>query len=146
MQKNRRRRSRCGGFTLIELMVVLIVIAILAVTVIPQFSGTKHDARVSRSRADLAQLENALERFFLHMDRYPTTAEGLDVLVNRPSEGAERWRGYISRLVKDPWNSPYRYRSPGTGNRPYDLWSAGADGADGGEGEARDISNWDNAQ
>ena len=127
-------------------MVVLIVIAILAVTVIPQFSGTKHDARVSRARADLAQLENSLERFHLHMDRYPSTPEGLDALVTRPSEGGENWRGYITRLVKDPWGHPYRYRSPGTGNRMYDLWSTGADKADGGEGEAQDISNWDNAQ
>ena len=94
--------------------------------------------------ADIARLENALERFFIHMDRYPTTAERLKALVTPPAEGAKTWRGYLKRLVNDPWDNPYQYRSPGLhGSKTYDLWSRGADGADGGDGVNTDITNWD---
>ncbi len=142
MRKQPMRRSR--GFTLVEIMVVVVVLAILAVTIIPTFTGATHDARTSRAMADIARLENALERFFIHMDRYPTTAERLKALVTPPAEGAKTWRGYLKRLVNDPWDNPYQYRSPGLhGSKTYDLWSRGADGADGGDGVNTDITNWD---
>lgn len=136
-------RSR-AGFTLVEIMVVVIVLAILAATIIPQFASTTHDARVSAARADIEKLEGALERFFIHMDRYPTTDEGLRVLVELPTDGEGRWRGeYIKELKPDPWKNPYRYRSPGLhGSKTFDLWSMGADGVDGGDEKGKDITNW----
>jgi len=142
-KQNSCRRS--GGFTLIEIMVVVIILGILAATIIPQFVGTTHDARIAKARSDLATLESALERFALHMDgRYPTTDEGLKVLVAPPSEGAKGWRGpYIKELRPDPWGNPYAYRFPGIhGAGSFDLWSRGADGADGGEGVNADVTNW----
>ena len=133
------------GFTLIEVMVVVIILGILAATIIPQFAGTTHDAKVSKARADIATLESSVERFFLHMDRYPTNEEGLSVLVHAPAEGAKNWKGpYIKELRPDPWGNPYVYRSPGLhGARTYDLWSRGADGNDGGEDNGKDVTNWE---
>jgi len=149
MNTSRRRASasRLSGLTLIEVMVVVIILGILAATIIPQFVGTTHDAKVSRAQADIKILESALERFYLHLDRYPTASEGLQVLVTPPADGAKEWRGpYIKELRLDPWNNPYAYRSPGLhGTRTYDLWSRGADSADGGEGVNTDITNWQTA-
>ena len=144
MNMKRTNSRRAPGFTLIELMVVVIILGILAATIIPQFARTTHDARVSKAKADITVLESALERFYLHMDRYPKTEEGLGVLVAPPPDGASLWNGpYIKALLPDPWNRPYAYRSPGLhGVKTYDLWSKGADGNDGGEGEAADVTNW----
>ena len=126
-------------------MVVVVILGILAATIIPQFIGTTHDAKVGAAKAHVAELESALERFYVHMDRYPTPEEGLKVLVNPPAEDAtKKWRGpYIKQLRDDPWGNPYRYRSPGAHHATsFDIWSAGADGADGGDGEKADIGNW----
>jgi len=132
------------GFTLIEIMVVVAVIGILAAAIIPQFMTTKHDARVSAAKGHIAELEAALERFNVHMDRYPTADEGLKVLVDAPSGDDKKWRGpYIKQLRPDPWGNSYQYRYPGVHHTAsFDLWSRGADGADGGEGEGADIGNW----
>ncbi len=142
----RRRSDRRdeAGFTLIELMVVVIVLGILAATIIPQFVGVSYDAKVSRAQTDIKALESQLERFYLHMDRYPTTQEGLDVLVQPPADGGQNWRGpYVKELIPDPWGNGYQYRSPGQfGSKTYDLWSNGADGKPGGEEKERDITNW----
>jgi len=137
-------RRRQGAFTLIEIMVVVVILGILAATIIPQFIGTTHDAKVSAAKAHIAELESALERFNIHMDRYPTTEEGLKVLVTAPGEDASKWRGpYIKLLRPDPWGQPYQYRFPGTQHpTSFDLWSRGADKADGGEGPGADIGNW----
>jgi general secretion pathway protein G len=126
-------------------MVVVIILGILAATIIPQFAGTTQDAKIKKAKADVAILSSALERYFLHMDRYPSTEEGLRVLVTPPADGADRWRGsYVRELQPDPWGNPYQYRSPGTRGpvRTYDLWSNGADGAEGGEALDADIGNW----
>lgn len=135
---------RQAGFTLIEIMVVVVILGILAVTIVPQFVGTTHDAKVSAARSHLAELESAIERFSIHMDRYPTNDEGLGALVVAPTGAAERWRGpYIRQLRPDPWGNPYQYRQPGVRHRSsFDLWSFGADGAEGGEGRGADIGNW----
>jgi general secretion pathway protein G len=135
---------RSHGFTLIEIMVVVVILGILAATIIPRFIGTTHDARVSAAKSHVAELENALERFYVHMDRYPTTEEGLKALVEAPDGDEKKWRGpYISQLRQDPWDNPYQYRCPGTHHpTQFDLWSRGADGKDGGEGENADIGNW----
>ncbi len=136
------RNSR--AFTLIEIMVVVIIIGILAATIIPKFMTTTYDAKVSTAKANIGELKNALERFNVHMDRYPTSEEGLKVLVEAPENEAGKWRGpYIDKLISDPWDSPFQYRYPGTHNpNSYDLWSRGADKADGGDGQGADIGNW----
>ena len=92
----------------------------------------------------VAELESALERFNVHMDRYPTTEEGLKVLVEAPTGAESKWRGpYIKLLRPDPWGNPYQYQYPGTHHpTSFDLWSRGADGQDGGEGQNADIGNW----
>ncbi len=135
---------RVAGFTLIEIMVVLIILGILAATIVPSFVGTKEDAMVTTARNAIATLENALERYYLHMDRYPTSEQGLSVLVTKPSDGGEKWRGpYIKELRPDPWGNAFQYRSPGVrGTKTFDLYSFGSDGADGGEEFAADITNW----
>jgi general secretion pathway protein G len=140
----RLRQRQSSGFTLLEIMVVVIIIGVLAATIIPQFMGTTHDAKVSAAKADVSQLENALERFNLHMDRYPTMEEGLKVLVEAPAGEDKKWRGpYIKQLRADPWGAPYQYRVPGIHHTTtFDVWSRGADGQDGGEGPNADVGNW----
>ncbi|HAB19353.1 MAG TPA: type II secretion system protein GspG [Verrucomicrobiales bacterium] len=125
-------------------MVVVIVLAVLAATIIPQFIGMTTDAKISAAKANISELESALERFFVQMDRYPTTAEGLQVLVEAPASDAKNWRGpYVKQVRLDPWNHPYQYKRPGTHHpNSFDLWSRGADDAEGGEGPAADIGNW----
>ena len=130
--------NRQKGFTLVEIMVVVVIIGILAATIIPQFIGTTQDAKVSAAKAQIAELESAVERFYIHMDRYPTTEEGLNVLVNPPSgDDARNWRGpYIKLLRNDPWGNPYQYLSPGTHHpTSFDIWSHF-------KGDNSDIGNW----
>ncbi len=117
---------------------------VLAATIIPQFAETAHDAKVSRAQTDIASLESALERLFLSLDRYPTTEEGLGILLTPPPDAGRRWRGpYIGELRFDPWEYQYQYRSPGQyGSRTYDLWSNGADGQVGGDEHNEDVVNW----
>lgn len=138
------RRERLEGFTLIEIMVVVVILGILAATIIPQFIGTTQDAKVSAAKATIAELESALERFNIHLDRHPTTEEGLKALVEAPSGEEKKWRGpYVKMLRPDPWGFPYQYRAPGLHHpSSFDIWSRGAGGVDGGEGNAADIGNW----
>ncbi len=142
--KTKSQTNRQHGFTLIELLVVVIILGVLAATIIPQFVGTKHEANVSAAKANISQLETAIEHFHIHMDRYPTTEEGLKVLVDPPSADDKKWKGpYINVLRNDPWGNPFLYRTPGThGKGRYEIWSRGADNADGGENEGTDIGNW----
>lgn len=137
-------RRKSGAFTLIEIMVVVIILGILAATIIPQFVGTTQEAKVSTAKSNIAELESALERYNVNMDRYPTTEEGLKALTEAPQGGDSKWRGpYIKLLRPDPWGNQYQYKNPGTHKSSgFDLWSRGADGVDGGEGDGADIGNW----
>jgi general secretion pathway protein G len=130
-----------AAFTLIEIMVVVVVIGILAAIIIPQFMGTSEDAKVAAAKATVAELDSAVERFYIQMDRYPTTDEGFSVLLNPPSgDDAKNWRGpYIKKLYDDPWGHPYQYACPGTHHADsYDIWSRGKEDVDG----ANNIGNW----
>src|SRR5690349_8373466 len=138
-------KKKISAFTLVEMLVVIIIIVVLAATIIPQFIGTTKDAKIGAAKAHISELESAIERFYVHMDRYPTSDEGLKVLVDPPAnDEGKKWRGpYIKQLRNDPWGNEYQYHFPGTHHpTSFDLWSRGADGADGGEGEGSDIGNW----
>jgi general secretion pathway protein G len=137
------RRRRQAGFTLIEIMVVMVIIGLLMALVGPNLIGRSEKAKSQAAAMQIERLGTVLDTFRLDIGRYPTTQEGLQALVQRPS-GLERWDGpYLNKGVpKDPWDRPYVYRSPGEGGRPYDIYSLGADGAPGGQDQNRDITSW----
>ena len=133
------------GFTLIEIMVVCVILAILAATIIPQFIGTTKDAKISAAKSDISELDSAVERFYINMDRYPTSDEGLAVLTDAPTDAGTKWRGpYLKKLRNDPWGNSYQYQCPGTHNQnTYDIWSKGAGTSGGGtDKESGEIGNW----
>jgi general secretion pathway protein G len=136
-------RRRQAGFTLIEIMVVMVIIGLLMALVGPNLIGRSEKAKVQAAAMQIERLGTVLDTFRLDVGRYPTTQEGLQVLVQRPM-GVDRWDGpYLNKGVpKDPWDRPYFYRSPGEAGRPYDLYSLGADGAPGGTDNNRDITSW----
>jgi len=142
--KIRNIRRPTTAFTLLEIMVVVVILGVLAATIVPQFIGTTHDAKVSAARSQVSEIESALERMAIHMDRYPSTDEGLKLLVEAPAGDASKWRGpYLKQVRNDPWGNPYQYRAPGVRHsNSFDVWSRGADNADGGEGQGADIGNW----
>jgi len=132
------KRNLSAAFTLIEIMVVVIILGILAATIIPQFMGTTQDAKIGAAKSQVAELESAVERFYVQMDRYPTPDEGLKVLVDAPAnDDDKKWRGpYIKQLRDDPWGHPYQYSYPGTHHpSSFDIWSSGKDGKS-------EIGNW----
>jgi general secretion pathway protein G len=137
------RRRRQAGFTLIEIMVVMVIIGLLMALVGPNLIGRSEKAKTQAAAMQIERLGTVLDTFRLDIGRYPSTQEGLQALVQRPS-GLERWDGpYLNKGVpKDPWDRPYIYRSPGDGGRPYDIYSFGADGAPGGQDNNRDITSW----
>jgi general secretion pathway protein G len=137
------RRRRQAGFTLIEIMVVMVIIGLLMALVGPNLIGRSEKAKTQAAAMQIERLGTVLDTFRLDIGRYPSTQEGLQALVQRPS-GLERWDGpYLNKGVpKDPWDRPYVYRSPGDGGRPYDIYSLGADGAPGGQDQNRDITSW----
>jgi general secretion pathway protein G len=135
--------QRARGFTLIEIMVVVVILAILGALVAPQILGRIDEARVTKAKNDLRLYESALDLYRMDNFRYPTTEQGLDSLVHRPNDpNLKNWRseGYVKQLVKDPWGHDYVYISPGPGGAPYELMSLGADGQVGGTGLDADIS------
>jgi general secretion pathway protein G len=134
------------GFTLLEVMVVVVILGILAALVVPKIISRPDEARVIAAKQDIASLMQALKLYRLDNQRYPTTEQGLQALLAKPT-GAPiplNWKpgGYIERLAKDPWGNPYQYLSPGVRGE-IDVFSYGADGAPGGEGNDADIGSWD---
>jgi len=132
-----------SGFTLVELLVVMIIIGLLAALVGPRFIRQEEKAKVKAAQAQIELLSTALDTFRLDVGRYPTTQEGLEALRTQPG-GVERWDGpYLKKDVPaDPWGKPYVYKSPGD-HGPFDILSYGADGTAGGEGDNRDITSWE---
>jgi general secretion pathway protein G len=133
-----------AGFTLIEIMVVVIIIGLLAAVVVPQFLGRVDDARVAKAKEDIQALETALTMYKLDNFNYPTPEMGLKALVEKPNDpNVKNWRpgGYLKHLNKDPWGNDYQYQVPGT-HGEYDLYSFGADGQAGGQGVNADVGNW----
>jgi general secretion pathway protein G len=141
-----RYHSRQRGFTLIEIMVVVVILGILASVVVPRIMDNPDKARVAKARHDIQALESALDVYRLDNYVYPTTDQGLEALVTQPTSAPEapNWKqgGYIKKLRKDPWGNAYLYLSPGE-HGDVDIWSLGADGAPGGEGVYADIGSWD---
>lgn len=140
------RAALMRGFTLIEIMVVVVIMGILAALVVPKLMGRTDDARVTAARQDIATIMQALKLYKLDNQRYPTTDQGLQALTEKPTSGPEArgWKsgGYIDKLPKDPWGNPYHYLSPGIKGE-IDVFSYGADGQAGGTGNDADIGSWE---
>ena len=134
---------RQRGFTLIEIMVVVVILAVLGALVVPKILENVDKARVTRAASDIRAIQTALDLYRLDNFKYPTTEQGLQALVTQPSDPTitnYRSGGYLPSLPKDPWNNPSQYVSPGAGGRDYDIISYGRDGKPGGEGYDADIS------
>lgn len=143
-----RRGASCArhserGFTLVEMLVVITIIALIMALVGPRVLNYLTDAKIKTARIQIASFENALDLYYLDANRYPTTSEGLHALVERPG-GTVAWTGpYLKgdAVPNDPWGRSYVYRSPGE-HGPYDIMSYGADGQEGGTGADADITSW----
>ncbi|NWA64580.1 type II secretion system major pseudopilin GspG [Pseudomonas reactans] len=137
------------GFTLIEIMVVVVIIGVLGAIVVPQFMSRPDQAKVTAARTDIQAIATSLEMYRLDNAVYPSTLQGLEALSKRPvgTPTVRNWnaQGYLKSLPVDPWGTPYQYLNPGvrSANGGYDLYSLGADGAAGGDGHAADIGNWE---
>ncbi len=138
-------RNRQRGFTLIEIMVVVIIIGILAAIVAPNVIGNVDKANVTKAKTDIRAIESALKFYRLDNFNYPSSEQGLDALVTRPNDpNLRNWnpQGYMERIPRDPWGNPYQYLNPGQ-NGEIDVYSFGRDGKPGGNDLDGDIGNWD---
>ena len=136
-------RLKGRGFTLIEIMVVVVIMGILAALVVPKLMGRTDDARVSAARQDISTIMQALKLYKLDNQRYPTQEQGLQALVAKPNAGPipPNWKPYVDKLPNDPWGRPYQYANPGVKGE-IDVYSFGADGVIGGEGKDAEIGSW----
>ena len=133
------------GFTLIEIMVVVVIIGILAALVGPRLFGQVDRARIEAAKAEISTIENAMKFYRLDNFAYPTSEQGIEALVTKPNDpNIKNWNpgGYLERMPSDPWGNAYLYLNPGN-NGEIDVYTLGADGAPGGEGNNADIGNWD---
>ena len=143
MKSSRLARTAARGFTLIELMVVLVIIGVLAALVVPNVLDRADDARATAARTDVNNLMQALKLYRLDNQRYPTGEQGLAALTAKPTTNPAppNWRPYLDKLPADPWGRPYQYLNPGV-HAEVDVLSLGADGLPGGEGNNADIGSW----
>ncbi|MTV40368.1 type II secretion system major pseudopilin GspG [Duganella radicis] len=145
MKKFTNRAQR--GFTLIEIMVVVVIMGVLAALVVPKLLNRTGESKVAAAKVDIATIMQALKLYKLDNQRYPTTEQGLQALIEKPTGGpaANGWKagGYVEKMPKDPWGNPYQYLSPGIKGE-IDVFSYGADGQPGGTGDDADIGSWDN--
>ena len=141
MQANKRRHA---GFTLIEVMVVVVIISILGAIIIPKIFDKPDQARVVKAKQDIQAIQSALDMYRLDNYVYPSTDQGLQALVQKPTVDPvpAHWKQYLDQMPVDPWDHPYQYLNPGTHGSAVDTWSNGADGQPGGEGVNADIGNW----
>ena len=140
-----REYFRTRGFTLIEIMVVVVIIGLLAAVIVPAVVKRVDDAKVAKAKEDIQSLETALTMYYMDNSKYPTNEQGLAALTTQPTDPTiKNWKpgGYIERVSKDPWGNDYQYALPGAHGKAYDLFSLGADGQPGGEGINADIGNW----
>lgn len=138
---NKLRTS--SGFTLIEVMVVIVILAVLAAMIVPKVMGRPDEARVVAAKQDIGAIMSALKLYRLDNRRYPTAEQGLDALVRKPGVAPipDNWKSYLDKMPVDPWGNPYQYLNPGI-NSEIDVMSWGADGKAGGEGVDADIGSW----
>jgi len=135
-----------AGFTLIEIMVVVVIIGLLATMILPNVLGRQEQAFQVKAKADVRAISSQLSLYKIDNFSYPTTSEGIQALVTNPGS-KKNWRGYLDKKPLDPWENEYQYLMPGQKNpTKYDLWSFGADGVAGGEGPNKDIGNWDDPE
>jgi general secretion pathway protein G len=144
MNGSNRRRGPHRGFTLVELMVVVVILGVLAALVVPRVIGRADEARAVAAKQDIAAVMQALKLYRLDNSRYPTMEQGLQALVTRPATDPQppNWKSYLDRLPRDPWGHPYHYLNPGARGE-VDVFSFGADGEPGGSGADADIGSWD---
>ena len=142
--RRRRRPARAGGFTLIEVMVVVVILGVLAALIVPRVVGRTDDARAVAARQDITAILQALKLYRVDSSRYPTVTQGLEALVTKPATEPvpSNWKSYLDRMPKDPWGKPYLYLNPGA-HGEIDVFSFGADGQPGGSGPDADIGSWD---
>lgn len=143
MQDKKVKHYKQAGFTLIELMVVVVILAILAAIAVPMLMDRPDEAREVKVKQDISALSSSLQLYKLDNFRYPTTDQGLEALASEPTSEPlpKNWKPYMERLPKDPWGNDYLYLSPGE-HGSFDVFSYGADGMEGGEGADADLGNW----
>jgi general secretion pathway protein G len=134
---------RSAGFTLVEIMVVVVILGVLAVLIVPRVVGRTEEARAAAAKHDLAAIMQSLKLYRLDNGRYPTNEQGLQALIAKPQGGPApaNWRPYLDNLPKDPWGNPYRYLNPGV-HGEIDVFTLGADGQPGGTGADQDVGSW----
>ena len=144
-QMKQKKQAKEAGFTLMELMIVIVILGILASIVVPRFLDEPHKARVVKVKMQIQGFSTAVKRFYLDNGYYPSTEQGLQALVNKPTTGRVPKQfpknGYIGKIPKDPWDNDYVYISPGS-HEAFDLISFGADGEEGGIDDGSDIQSW----
>jgi general secretion pathway protein G len=147
MQNGLHFPRRARGFTLIEIMVVVVIMGVLAALVVPKLLARTGESKVAAARVDIATIMQSLKLYKLDNARYPTTEQGLQALLTKPTSGpaANGWKegGYLEKMPKDPWGNPYQFLSPGIKGE-VDVFSFGADGQAGGTGDDADIGSWEN--
>ncbi len=147
MKKFSFRRRAQRGFTLIEIMVVVVIMGVLAALVVPKLLNRTGESKIAAAKVDIATIMQSLKLYKLDNQRYPTTEQGLQALIEKPTGGpaANGWKagGYLEKMPKDPWGNPYQYLYPGVKGE-IDIFSYGADGQPGGTGDDADIGSWDN--